>query len=1039
MWKHFSKVLVRTPVLSIDNTETGYAVMNADLPELFIEGIYLSSESFWNQYLNLSEISTEDRNKVERTLFKYLIRSSTRCTPYGTFAGTALCHVNGEETNITLTGSHIRHVRIDMEYLTSITNAINHIPHVFSQIRFYTNNSLYKLPDSYRYAEYELINGARFYNLTFAERTDYLDRVIERASNGATARELESILVASENVSVEDAQQYIKSLFESQLLTSELEPCITGQDPLSVLIDKLSKLKYTEILTEQLKKIKSLINCPTGGVNYYDNIKNIIKNIGIDNLSINNVFQTDMYLGTSSNTVNDELLSSIIEQVTDLTVLSYPKHIPSIDNFKKRYYQKYEESEMPLNLVLDPDYGIGYGEYHDESVGGSVFIDDIPIGSVATENKPDHNFIQRFCISKYHNYLKDQKSVIELTEQELNQLSKRINRKLLPNNMYILGQLLKTKEKLSSQDYCFDLLSFGGPSGANLLGRFTQGNRDIHDFVDDILKQESANVDDVIFAEIVHLPQARVGNILLRPTLREYEIIYVGKSGTPLEKQIKLDDLMVSIINGNIILRSKKLNKRVVPRLTSAHFFGGVNLPVYKFLCDLQSHSYVLPNLWDWGEIVAADYLPRVVYKNVIIRKARWRLRKKNIPEILTVKEERMIFFRKYCDNNKLPRKVLYIEGDNELMIDFEEQKSVDILLHYLKRHENIVVEEFLFSEENCFVKDTEGRSYTNELLIPIYNTNVHYQYLIQPRSAIQQNTKRCFFPGEEWSYYKLYCGPKNAEKILSRVVLPFIDSCHEKEMFSRFFYIRFKDDFFHIRLRFYNENADAQHQLHRAFLKTISPYVESGLVDRIVVDTYHRELERYSADLIDECEMLFSNDSIAVLRFINILDGIEAEHYRFIFAMKGIDYLLNDFCFSTKMKHDLLKSVQNSYYMEFGGRPSLLKLLNKKYKKYQRMLFSHMDVSQDELNEIDHGSAVFEERSKQNRQVVQKIREKFSSEDYKQKMLDLLPSLMHMFTNRLFVGQPRKHELVVYHFLERYYSSQCAIEKNVSKVTTVK
>ena len=54
---------------------------------------------------------------------------------------------------------------------------------------------------------------------------------------------------------------------------------------------------------------------------------------------------------------------------------------------------------------------------------------------------------------------------------------------------------------------------------------------------------------------------------------RAYEIVYLSNSEIPTENQIFINDLYVSIKNDSIQLRSKKLDKEVIPILSNAHNF----------------------------------------------------------------------------------------------------------------------------------------------------------------------------------------------------------------------------------------------------------------------------------------------------------------------------------------------------------------------------------------------------------------------------------------------------------------------------------
>ena len=133
------------------------------------------------------------------------------------------------------------------------------------------------------------------------------------------------------------------------------------------------------------------------------------------------------------------------------------------------------------------------------------------------------------------------------------------------------------------------------------------------------------------------MPESRIGNILLRPVLRNYEIPYLGKSAMPVENQIQVADLMVSVKNGKIILRSQKLNKEIIPRLSTAHNYSFNALPVYQFLCDLQTQHFEKSGFgFNWGSLSTSyKFLPRAEYKNVILARAKWQLLKSDLQVLL--------------------------------------------------------------------------------------------------------------------------------------------------------------------------------------------------------------------------------------------------------------------------------------------------------------------------------------------------------------------------------------------------------------------
>ncbi|MBS1663683.1 MAG: lantibiotic dehydratase [Bacteroidetes bacterium] len=1011
MFQPYSYVQLRTPLQNLRDAYT----FPADGNTVFQEGIYLSSPEFYKELSRKDSLSEKDRKKLELSFAKYWLRSSSRCTPFGTFAGSALVPITEGASRLELQPNerHRRSLRLDMNYLSAIVQALVRMPAVRKRLTFYTNNSIYETPDRYRYAEASGADHARHYRLTSISKSPYLSNILARASRGTPIQELVDTLMAEEQVDREEAEAFIGDLCESQLLIAGLEPSVTGANPLDQLIGGLQGIPDLTGLVDQLVEIRDLLASPEAGVAFYIKVEEKLQKLGLDIAVPKNVLQADLFLAMGEGHINKHLIAVLLKQASELKALSRPITNPDLQDFKTRFFTRYEHAEVPLCLALDADLGVGYAGLRDELAGGGELIDDLPVAVGQGQGGGDFDYIQQFTLEKYNDWLLAGGDGIVIREEELAKFEKHVLPLRLPGNISLMGSLLGEDGKLDAEHFTFDLAGFMGSSGGNLLGRFAQGDAGIGDFVKDILKLEEREHPEVVYAEIAHLPQPRLGNILLRPVLREYEIPYVGFSGADADHQLPIDDLFVSIRNNEVVLRSRKLNKRVLPRLTTAHNFSSRSLPVYKFLCDLQFQGLAMSNVWDWGNLSVLNHLPRVSYKNLIIHKAVWKIREEDLVDAPTSAWVRERF--------KLPPRVVYKEGDNELLIDFDRPEGMELFLHYIRRYKNISLEEFLFTEENSVVRDVDGAPYTNELIIPVHREAAGVS--MDLAAPAETTVQRVFLPYSEWLYFKVYAGTKTIEHLLSSVISPLVEESLEQGLFERFFFLRFRDEAGgHLRIRFFNQDKDRQWAIAQKLAQALQPWVDNGAIDRVMLDTYKRELERYTPGLMDPTETLFYNDSLAVLRVLSLLDGVSDGRYRLILAMRGIAALLVDFDLSPEQTLTYLKAQQATFFKEFGGSPALQKSLNERYRKHQRFIADHMNAEKDVANEIDEAIEVLNIRSEMNKDLVRELNPGF------------LNHYIHMFINRLFPGQQRKYELVVYHFLEKYYVSSMAIAKKAKQ-----
>lgn len=264
--------------------------------------------------------------------------------------------------------------------------------------------------------------------------------------------------------------------------------------------------------------------------------------------------------------------------------------------------------------------------------------------------------------------------------------------------------------------------SIGGDSAANLLSRFAHLDSEMEELVKNISKKENELVTDGILAEIVHLPGSRVGNILSRPHIREHEIIYLTSSDLPEANKIYVDDLMLSCKGGKLVLRSKRLNKKIFPRLTTAHNYYNDTLPVYRFLCDMQHQGKRTTFGIGWGELAKhLDYKPRIRYGNSILSLASWRVRQDEIIAFFQSPDADLV------DNvavwrmkRNIPVTALLAEGDNELFIDFHSTCSIRAFLSVVKKCPVFQLLEFIFAQDELVVKGTDGK-YLNECIVAFY------------------------------------------------------------------------------------------------------------------------------------------------------------------------------------------------------------------------------------------------------------------------------------------------------------------------------
>ncbi|MGN7818540.1 lantibiotic dehydratase [Chitinophaga sp. 22536] len=1020
--------VVRTPLLPVDTTgNLAHPHLAQHIRQLlqipfFREAIYIASPELF-QELEKWEQGYED-DKLLYALYRYFLRMSSRCTPYGLFAGCATGAVS-EQSGIRLHHyrQHIKQSRLDMNYVAELVKAFTAIPEVREQLLFYPNNSLYKSGSRYRYAAYQLTNKFRHYFLTAVNASDYLDAVLHRAAQGATLKDIRNSLVdEAAGITEADADDFTEELLQSQLLVSELEPTVTGEQFFKRFLERAATLQHTGDWPAVLHQIQSLLQDQQSSIDAYRHVHSLVKSL-VPDTSVKDLIQTDLFVATVQNTLSQHVIDDITAQVEQLRKLIRHRPHTDLENFCQAFSRRYEEQEIPLSLALDPEAGIGYGHHLGHHTDHTPLADDIAVAAASTPATRPVNKLQQFQQQQLYQCLRNNSTEILLTDADLDAIQEK-EPSPMPYSMYLMGSLLgASAAAIDAGDYLFEMNGCAGPSAANLLGRFCHGDEHLATQLKACLDREAAQEPDKIFAEVVHLPEARTGNILMRPQLRDYEIVYLANSQVAEDHQLPLSDLMISVQQGRVVLRSRKLNKIIVPRMSTAHNYRN-GLPVYKFLCELPLQDFSGNIGWDWQLPGGETFLPRVRYRNIILSKCTWTLDKKDFPDLDSSKSS-LAIFQPFKTRWQLPSHVVIVEGDNELLIDTTQEAALQLLLRQLRKSGTLTIQEFLGTSENCWIEGPDGR-HTNQFIIPVHDAAAIPKdtTATDTRPAAASSPQRQFMPGSEWLYLKVYCGTRTAEDFLKETLHPLAQQLTDASLIDKWFFIRYTDPDHHLRIRFHHgTQPDFWQTVLKRFYAAVQDFSGKALVYRIQTDTYEREMERYGETTMALSESIFCYDSEAVVQMTGLLDEEQGEDYRWQLALRGTDMLLQDFGYSPDEKTAFMERIQQAFFREFGGEKALLHQLNDKYRKEMRKIQSILNPHDDERNGVEEAVALFRQRSEKIRQLLHQhgpLPEKAA----------LLPSYIHMFLNRLFLANQRKQELVLYHFLSKYYASQSAIRK---------
>jgi thiopeptide-type bacteriocin biosynthesis protein len=972
-------MLLRTPVFPYrDITHDVQSCLN--LP-IFRYAILIASADLYRELektgFDYQKLSVNSR----ASLWKYWNRMQYRPTPFGLFAAFSVVHWDKEQS-LRVADNLKFHVWYDFKKSQQLMDELisneDHPVHTYV-----ANTTLYPVQNTYRHLSYEIIkeDSTRSFQINEVEADEALCDLVRHCEQPVSFKSISQRLCARFQFTVEESHKYISELIRIAILTppANARLNITGKDYL-------------------VRKNKSSIQI--------DHVEELERYAGLG-----------LYVNTERPMKHDALSIHFQEKIKEgLTCLMKLTQVPAnamLQDFKTAFSLKYDRQQVSLLKALDPGIGIGYnGKLSGHGKPSLLQNADFEVNVLSGGGNnwtPVHALLmQKWLCSadKYAPLQLDMEDIAALPADSV----------LLPNSFSIMFRVVNGKVILEQA---------GGATGTALSGRFTPMNSTIYKTIKELAEAEEQANPQVIFAEISHIENLHTGNIDRRENLYAYEISILCGSVLEPEQQIALSDLYVSVLQDEIYLWSEKLNKRVIPRLSSAYNYLRSELSVFRFLCDLQHQGLQSALQFDLQQFFPdQDFYPRVVYRDTIIQPATWVIPAHTVDIIATMPiDQRMSFLVDIAGKSQWPRYVSLNEYDHQLIFDLENADYYHLAMQ-IKPGKKLVIREFLIEDENnLLVSNSNNEGFINQFAATVYHNKEVYSGMRQQFQSTP--VPRLFVPGSEWLYYKLYVHPTVSNKLLVQHILKCVRQLKVQGLIKKWFFVRYLDPGYHLRIRLQLTPQHTGYALTK-FVKVLEQLISSGIIQQYSLDTYERELERYTPALITVCEDFFCASTALITGWLERITADDTRYDYYYICLISARTMSESFGWSEQETISLFKCL-------YEGMAAKLTIPNRK---------EHNNIMKRSYREINHELGKLNHLSESAPRLLKKEFKLFDASVKKiagltqswhqEKRTQLFADLLHMHINRLLVDNSQKQEMILYYSLWRLFESEAA-RKNVS------
>ncbi|MEW2425735.1 lantibiotic dehydratase [Streptomyces nigra] len=810
---------------------------------------------FVEHILNDHSVTPKRVRSATLSVVSYLLRATSRPTPFGLFAGVALADVGPVTADMSRV--HRAVARPDTLWVDHVRRALQRLPDVLPHLTIQVSTVAFQRGDAVGVPR----SGGR---LASTPVTRPVAALLNAAAAPTTGRRLLDVLADMGGTPAQATRLIVQAL-EDGYLTSDLAAPMTVVDPVGHMVRLLRPHADTldadtvQIL-DRLEETAAALAAhnqapgPTEAHRLRDQVDAAMEKIQA--ADSRNRISLDLLLEARVS-VPRQVLDEVEHAAFALARLTRAQGVsPAWADFHAHFWERYGAGVLvPVRDAADLAAGVGLPA--DYPMSGW----DMPPLRVLPRDEQLAGRAMQAAVTGARE--------IVLSEQDIDDLvGDAADGPTAPHVEIGFRIRAASEQAVGRGDFVVDVRPAW--TAGVLSGRFTTvlGTR-----LSDLYRTLPTMTEGALHAQLSVMPDfPHAQNVSRIPALLPY-VIPVGETRAPADHLIDIDDLAVYSTGQVLHLVSVSRRRIVEPHVLHPLALEKQVPPLARFLAQLGRGFTTAWTEFDWGPAAGAlPYLPRVRYRRTVLSPARWRLTAADLPPgPFSLAWHKAL--REWADTWHCPARVQLQDDDRTMPLDLAEPVHARLIHQHLRRHPQAVLTEAVSDMELGWL------GHAHELTVPLATTRppAPHPDLTHAPVVTNRDLSQPANPAQRWTQAKVFTHPTAMDQIITARLSRLLDTLGtDRAWFARYRSLQETD---HLRIRVPAGSPDDQAAVLRALSAWTRQLTADGLASQLILDGYRPETGRYGTGAaMAAAEDVFVADSLVTRYALTDLPALERE-----------------------------------------------------------------------------------------------------------------------------------------------------------------